>query len=261
MNNNIKNMNETLDSKEKIGVDNFVFDEDIIRIKVKIREFTELLNTGYIGMIIKTVINWTVTLEISNGKDKLTIQDILKILNERINKLNEYFNELCYIISNFDKSHDNDKYEAFVKEQKLEFRQKVYKLFDLEEIVNDIIINCVAFGSKINFIKRVLGERFFNEYTYTLVDSVLFTETQDEFETKIYQYINDRVVTIENTVDRKLAKISILNAIMSNVIKEKANVPTNVKNDLIKLSVDMKKIEDDNKVFHDGMIELQDKKP
>lgn len=191
-------------------------DNDIIRIKHGIQTLNNMFKQGTISILLKTMFSYMVTLEISNGQEKITIQEILKIIKDRIDKLNIIFDELCYTINQY--NPDNDDTITLIEKSKKDFRVQVYKIFDLTELLHLFVNKCLSLG----FGKSIFYtlDKYIHPYTMLLIDGILFTQTQPEFENLIYGYINERCNTIKDPAERKLTKIKILHNILSVVINE-----------------------------------------
>lgn len=191
-------------------------DEDIVRIKSKIVLLNNILKQGTVSMIISMIVSYIVTLEISNGSEKITIQEILAIVKDKINELNKLFDELTFSVKDITHKHD------LVLIEKQKFRKSVYKLFDIKDLVNILVTKCVSLGGGLKRLLPLFNTTYIDYLTISLVDSVLFTETQLDFETKILEYIVDRTSSIADPVARKLTKINMLYNILNIVTNEKA---------------------------------------
>jgi hypothetical protein len=225
-------------------------DPDLLRIRNKIDLLKNILTQGTLSILIKLLVSWMVTLEITNGIENISIQEILKIFNERLEKLDQLYDELQFavqLIREPDGQVDQDNTSMLkLKEEKQNFRIKVYKLFDLNEILLLIIKKCVFFGTGINRVLPLLTN-YFSKQTVLLIDTLLLTDTDIEFETKILEYIAERTETIEDPVDRKMKKIGILYNILDKVVseripdyKDKPNTSNTINN--LEAGIDMHKL-------------------
>jgi hypothetical protein len=192
-------------------------DPDLIRIKFKIEILNNMFKQGVISIIINYFVNWMVAIEISNGIDKITIQEILLSLKDRINTLNKTFDELEYYINNLDKN--DPKYNEKCNTEKEAFKNKVYKLFDLSELLMNIVKKCVTFGFGLARIMPSVT-LYIKQISNLLVDTILTTDSDEEFHRKVIEYINERASGIEDPIERKLNKIEMLNKLMKDVIDE-----------------------------------------
>lgn len=204
-------------------------DYDIVRIKNKINLLKYTLNEGSLSYLINLFVSWMVSLEITNGIDKITIQEILKDFKSRINKLDNYIDELEYSVSKLLEQKIDLESEIEIKNinktimtLKFNFRTQIYKLFDLNEILLKVIEKCVIIGST---IKRTLPyiTNYFCKLTVQTIDSIFLTNNDDEFEILMLEYINERVEHIEDPLEKKMKKITILNNMLNKIISEKIN--------------------------------------
>lgn len=192
-------------------------DEDLVRIKSKINLLINIFNVGTISILIKVLISYLVTLEINNGIEKITIQEILIELKHRIDKLNSKFDELCFTINNLPQ---NDNTNEMIVIEKQKFRSYAYKLFDLCDILNILVKKCVTFGTGLHKILPMINKTYLEPLTFAMVNSLFFIETQDDFEKTLLLYINDRTDTISDPVKKKMTKITILNNLLNIIVAE-----------------------------------------
>lgn len=223
-------------------------DEDLIRIKSKIELLNKTLNHGIISTMINLFISWMVTLEVSNGVEKITVQNVLVEIKNRINELNKMFDEMSFGMEFIDDLEKRNN-------EKQKFRVKVYKLFDLGDLVQTVIRKCVTFSGSVNRLIPLITN-YLNPYTIIMIDSLLLTDTDVEFEKKIYEYIIERCVSIEDPIKRKMEKIKILNNVLKQVMDEPIDMNYYVKN-----QIKLDEIPDKNKLKEFdmlGFIELTD---
>lgn len=201
-------------------------DSDIVRIRYSITSLNNLFKQGSFSILIKLIVSFLVTLEINNGADKITIQEILEIIKDKISELNRIFDELCFTINKMEdqvkQEQDNTFLKSTIEIEKKKFRVKVYKLFDLREIFHTFINKCTSFSYGFHKLLRTLDESI-DRMTVMLVDSILYTDTTDEFETTIYNYISERVSTIVDPAEKKLVQINIIQNVLDKVINDKTN--------------------------------------
>ena len=227
MNNNIMTNNIMTNNKN---------DDDMMRIKTKIDILNSAFKHGPISSLIKIFVSWMVTLEINNGSEKITIQEILLEIKNRIETLNILFSELSFGLETIE-DLDKRKYEKYI------FRNKIYKLFDLGDLVTTIIVKCVTFGNRINKILPTIIS-YLKPYTVILVDSLLLTDTFEEFQKKIDDYIIEWVGPIEDPVKRKMEKIKLLNNLLVMTVEEKIDLTYYSKNKINFDDLDKNKLKD-----------------
>jgi hypothetical protein len=187
-------------------------DEDLVRIKSKIEILNNMFKQGTISIIIRLFISWLVTLELSNGIEKITIQEILLEVKRRLEELNKMYDELAFGMDFYDDPKRREK-------EKKDFRERVYKLFDLGDLIKTVIGKCVSMGSQVNRLMPLIIN-YIHPYTILLIDSLLLTDTADEFEKKMGEYVTERVISIEDPIKRKLEKIRLLNNMLKQAVDE-----------------------------------------
>lgn len=205
-------------------------DDDLNRIKNQINYLNTMLTQGTISMFIKLFVSWMVTLEITNGIEKITIQEILTEVKNRINELNKNFDELCFTITTYNEKISDETADK-INVAKSDFRKKVYKLFDLYDIFHIMVEKCATTGTKhlMPYIKV-----YIDPLTITVVDSLLFTETDSDFENKLYLCVTERMATISDPSKRKIAKINILHNVLKMIINDdtkNSGIKNNFEND------------------------------
>lgn len=188
-------------------------DADILRIKKKIEWFNNIFKHGTINMLINLLVSYLVTLEITNGIEKITIQDIYNIFKSRVDEMNKIFDELCFFV---DTVNDIEK----IQYEKNQFRIKLYKLFDLGDLINTLINKSVTMASRIKKVTNPLLDTQFKPLTITMIDTLFLTDTDVEFENKLYEYINERVESVDNHLKRKMIKIKLVHNILKKIIDE-----------------------------------------
>jgi hypothetical protein len=188
-------------------------DEDLIRIKNKLNWFNNIFKQGPINMLINVLVSYLVTLEITNGTEKITIQEIMTNFKARIEEMNKNFEELCFFA-------DTVKDPEQITLQKNKFRLKLYKLFDLSDLLNILIKKSVTMASSLQKITAPLLDTIFKPLTANMIDTIFLTDTEEEFEKKIIDYLNERVDTIEPKLNKKLRKIKILHKILKQIVEE-----------------------------------------
>lgn len=230
------------------SVRTIVRDEDLIRIKSKIDLLNNTLNHGMISSLINLFISWMVTLDVSNGVEKITIQEILIEIKRRISELNKMFDEMSFGLESIDEIEKRDN-------EKNIFRVKVYKLFDLSDIVTTAIQKCVAFSGAINRLLPMITN-YLKPYTIIMIDSLLLTDTDSEYKKKIYEYVIDRCSSIDDPIKRKMEKIKILNDVLKQVMDDPIDMTY-----YIKKQIKIDEMSDKNKLKEmdmNGFIELTD---
>jgi hypothetical protein len=209
-------------------------DQDLARIKAKIDLFKSVLNQGPIYYLIQLFVSWMVTLEISNGSEKITVQAILLEFKKRCEQLDSCYDEFQFVVNNL---HDGknkeganfDAIEEKIRVAKLDFRTKVYKLFDLNELLLLTIKKCVSLGSGINRVLPLLTD-YFSKLTVQVVDSLLLTNSDVEFEDLMYTYFVERVESIKDPYLRKITKIKLINSMLQKAVLEKVEEPKQKEN-------------------------------
>ncbi len=184
------------------------------RIKRRIDEIKNIFTTGIISIIIKTLISWMTTLEISNGREKVTIQDILREFEYRLNILDNSFKELEYITDQISKGYMEGK----IDDEIMNFKTKIYKLFSLYDIVQTILNKCVTLGwigNRITIIQKEL-----DILTKETLDVLFGTETDDECIGRIYYSLEKHLDYISDKKERKIYKIKILTKILQLLTDE-----------------------------------------
>jgi hypothetical protein len=205
-------------------------DNDLLRIKSKINSIKKILNEGPISYLIHIFISWMVTLEITNGNEKITIQEILIEFKNRINTIDKLYDETEFVITNIlnnleslENSQEEIRQEKVNKQieaVKKEFKQKLYQIFDINDIFSIIIKKCVKLGSSINRFLPYLNS-IFKLLTIQIIDSIFLTNTDEDFEKILLDYINERFNTIEDESIRKFKKISILQSLLKQITSQK----------------------------------------
>lgn len=201
-------------------------DKDVLRIKNKIEILNNLFRQGAINIIINIFLSWT-TLEISNGVEKLSIQDIIMEFKQRLDELNKLFEEVCICIEMTDDARKIEK-------EKSVFREKVYKLFNLTDLFKVLVKKCI--GKGFNMLVPFLN---MDKLTVLMVDTILLVDTESEFESKIMEYLDERVSAIPDGVDRKMTKLKILQSLVEKVVKEKVQDSDLVDVDLDSVGTEM----------------------
>lgn len=196
----------SLDSHEKDNHDNMI---TINCIKRKIDNLTYLFKNGKFSLLINLFVSFMVTLEFSNGTEKMDIQFVMEEFMSRLNKLDSYYLEFAYSVDKSDKSEKFDckQNKSDSKDDKKEFdkefdifRNKIYKLFDLEDILKLILTKCVVFGKNI-------PTDYIRPYTKLLIDGLLFTDTEEEFDDKLIEYIADRKGNVKEYLKELIDKM------------------------------------------------------
>jgi hypothetical protein len=164
---------------------------DIDRIKKRIN----ILTNGSIISIINLALNSFVTLEISNGIEKITIQQILKDLLNRFKILNNFLDELII-------NKDIDM-----------FKKKVYKLFNLTDVIKFSISKYVSFGFLVNKILNMFSTSL-DIISNKLVDDIFFLHTDQEYMDYIETLVDERFFNIDKK-DMLMEKIKFMSNILS----------------------------------------------
>jgi len=168
---------------------------EINRIKKRINNLT----TGALHKIINYAISSLVTLEISNGVEKITIQQIVKELQKRLLKLNEYLDELILNKNNI-----------------TEFKNKIYKLFSLTDLLKIIISKCVSMNFAISRILNMFTKSI-DIASNKLIDDIFFTHTDQEYSQYIESLIDERFDYLPEN-ELKYEKIKFLTDILSQYV-------------------------------------------
>jgi hypothetical protein len=226
---------------------NVKLDKDMLRIQSRINVINNIFKHGTVAIILKTVISFFVTLQISNGIESINIQEIMAILMIKIQDLNKKFTESCILLGSIDITQKET--ESQITEEKEKFRIEIYKLFNLSDIFKLLIDKCVTFGHNIN---RLMYGKFFKTFdeflhqkTVVLIDTILFTDTDFEFEKSIIELINERVESITNPAEKKLEKIAIAQNILESVANEhidNVNIQNKIFSKSAKVSIEMHEI-------------------
>ena len=198
-------------------VPNEIKDPDLLRIKSKIYLLNNIFKQGTASMILNYFINWMVAVEITNGTDNITIQELFLEIKKRISTLNTIFDEHDFRISSLDSELED--YKEKVENEKNILRDKIYKLFDLCELMENVVKKCVTFGVG---LKRILPlmTGYIKPLNILLIDNILTTESNEEFDKKLLEFIADRATGISDPIERKIKKIDLLNRAMRQVIDE-----------------------------------------
>jgi hypothetical protein len=222
--------------------ENTNLDEDLVRIKSKIDLLKNTLNQGPLSYLINIFVSLMVTMEVTNGIEKITIQEILTIFKTKIDNLDLLFDELQFsvkiLLEKKEKNNNSNDIDKEITTKKTEFRTKIYRLFDLNEILLTTIRKCVVLGAGINKILPLLTD-YFSKLTVQTIDSILLTNTDIEFETMLWDYLLDRVDSIKDPFQKKMKKITILNNLMNRVVGEKIG---NNKTENNIINIEMKKL-------------------
>jgi hypothetical protein len=202
-----------------------IIDQEFVRIKNRIILLKKIISQGPISYLISIFVSWMVTLEINNGVEKITIQEILKEFKSRIEQLDKMFDEVNYMSSELlNKLNKEDCDETKIRQEhdqlKKTFINKTYKLFNLNDIFLVLIKKCVTFGSGINRILPYLTNCF-EDLTKQTIDSILLTNSDEEFENLVLLYIEERVDSIVDPSEKKLKKLSILQSLLKKITPEK----------------------------------------
>lgn len=203
----------------------------IERIGAQIKYIKSVFQHGHISILIHFLVNWMTTLEISDRQNhKVTIQDILKTLTTRIETLQHYYDELVFdcnsissetvsllstaastsssavrtssaastsgtssaapIASSLTSSKTSTALTSSLTLIE-KFRQNVYTLFN----ITPLLTSHIALGSQLSRLSVVTT--LINTWTQQLVDTVLFTDTESEFEQRLYDCITERYSSIK----------------------------------------------------------------
>lgn len=178
----------------------------IQRIKTRIKSINNVLNSGAISMIINFSLSWMVTLEINNGKEKITIKQIITELKNKLQKLNTLLDELVLT----DEINETEGIETSLKS----FKQQVYKLFSITDVINLLVAKCVSFGYGINKIINMFSKKI-NIVSDRLIDDIFFMHKDTEYTDYIDSLIDERFEHLVDPIEKKILKINMLHDMLA----------------------------------------------
>lgn len=158
----------------------------LTRIQRRLEELNGLFKHGIVSTFISLFVTSLITLEISNGKQKTTIQDLLKLVKEKIDRLNLEFDKF-YFVCEFEAPPLDVFYLKFYQ-----FQCKIYKCLSLGDIATRLASHFVTLGKVVGHYGNlfVLAE----SYTKMFVDGLLLMDTDAEFEQKIASMRKERAL-------------------------------------------------------------------
>lgn len=152
-------------------------EEYLNRIQKRLNEINWYFQKGWPSLCIQLFVSKLVTLECSNGKENISVQRIMVELKKRLDTLNQLFEEFSFEVR-YEKMLLPDFYLRFHA-----FTLQCYQLFSIGKLVKLVFEKCVSFGTTIAYYSQLI--QAIEPYTKMCLDSILFLETDEEFEAKI----------------------------------------------------------------------------
>lgn len=185
---------------------------DIERIGAQVRYVTSLFQHGHMSVLIHFMVNWMITLEISDRQgQKVTIQDIFKILLTRIERLQHLYTELVFDYDHLTTESDSSQSTAAKDSTENANQITMTASLDTKTFDNKQTVSSVDIQSSVENVATATSTVPIQTNTTTqAAQDLLLT-----FRQKVYRLFSiTQLFNIHVTLGSQLARISIVNTLL-----------------------------------------------